>query len=391
MKSNVTAVIVGLFMALLSTGCALDITPMVNRRLDAAFLNAELETPPLDIGALGACPGTLPVRVTNAETRKEPYIVYDVGGVRWRIVPDQFIDDVVRYAETLMAESGLTVDRGAGKLVSVSLEEAAVTGNLSLEASVTLRFDIPEIGVSRRYRGIEGSGLGDYAMAYGVHLAVVQFMDDPEFQKYITCRKSLPAAALRVRPAPVPPTPKPLAVSLKPSPPSAADDLGEPIPIAIFPWEFTNNSGYNKQMVTNRQTDASLKRAFDGDPRFEVIHTWYDWSSMPVKKDSKSAIDWDGSQRNRVWQKTGGFGTPQPDVENIVSMGRRIGAQAVVLVQTQELSVGISRLTIAIVDVGTGAVTADSTEVYYLNYPGIPEKQTKRQLDAFFLSRTPRP
>jgi hypothetical protein len=170
-------------------GCAsVNFNTRVDKKLDTEYLNEKLGTEKIDLSIDGMCPGTLPLKVVNVETRDERYVIYDVMGVTWYLIPNGFTDHVARYIAEKLIESKLTIDKESGKEIDVSMQEVKAEGNWSLEATSKFEIHIPEINYTRIYSGVEGSGMGDYAVAYSVHLAVMKFLNDPVFQKYVQCR-----------------------------------------------------------------------------------------------------------------------------------------------------------------------------------------------------------
>ena len=172
------------------TGCmTTNFNPLVDKRLDTEYLNEKLETGEIDLSTNGMCPGTLPLMVVNVEKRDKRYDIYDVMGTVWYIIPNGFTDHVIRYIEEKLVESKLTIDKESGKEIDVSIEEVKAEGDWTLEATSRLKIYIPEIDYTNIYSAVEGSGLGDYAVAYTVHIAVMKFLNDPVFQKYVQCRQ----------------------------------------------------------------------------------------------------------------------------------------------------------------------------------------------------------
>lgn len=177
-------------MGMLSA-CSYNFTSNVGNRLDPQDLNDAYGTKPIDLSAEGKCPGTLPLKVINKEDRTEEYIIYDSMGRTFYIIPNQFADYVVRYMELKLQESKVTVDDTKGKEIYVSIEEIKeenAAGGFSLWAWVKLKIAIPEINYSRVYSGEGGSAIGYNSVAYGVHHAVQEFLEDKVVQEYIQCR-----------------------------------------------------------------------------------------------------------------------------------------------------------------------------------------------------------
>jgi len=105
-------------------GCvSINFNPRVDKKLDTEYLNEKLETEKIDLSINGMCPGTLPLKVVNVETRDKRYVIYDVMGSTWYLIPNGFTDHVARYIEEKLIESKLTIDKESGKEIDVSIEE----------------------------------------------------------------------------------------------------------------------------------------------------------------------------------------------------------------------------------------------------------------------------
>lgn len=93
--------------------------------------------------------------------------------------------------EEKLLESKLNVDKVRGKKILVSMEGIKTEnskGGWGLHAYAQFRIQIPEIDHTRVYSGDADSPMGDYAVAYAVGTAVMQFLNDPVFQKYVRCQ-----------------------------------------------------------------------------------------------------------------------------------------------------------------------------------------------------------
>lgn len=160
----------------------------VHNLLDLEFMNDKLGTTALDLSGEGHCPGTRPLKVVNAEEDTEKYIVFRNMGHKHYVIPKAFTETIRRYAETKLEESRLKIDDARGETIRVSIEDANVEGQMVPEGTVSLKFEIPSLNYVKVFIGIEGSASGYHTLAYGIHLAIDQFIKDPEFQKYVTCR-----------------------------------------------------------------------------------------------------------------------------------------------------------------------------------------------------------
>jgi len=69
----------------------------------------------------------------------------------------------------------------------VSIAEAKLELTHISRGSIKLKIEIPEINYSKVYEGSESSVFSQNAIAFSTHLAVMDFLQDPVFQKYIKC------------------------------------------------------------------------------------------------------------------------------------------------------------------------------------------------------------
>lgn len=188
MKSfaNFCLICVVLWIAFLS-GCATNASRMVSNRLDLENMNSKLGTQTIDLSVDGKCPETKSLKVVNGESRSDEYCINNVmGGCRWYIIPKDFSNEIVKYIEKRLTASNIKV--GSGSDIIVSLEELkSQEGVWSFGSFCKIKIQIIEINYTQTYVGESGSGLGDFAAAYAIHLAVDNFFKDPVFQSYLKC------------------------------------------------------------------------------------------------------------------------------------------------------------------------------------------------------------
>ncbi len=141
----------------------------------------------MDLSVDGRCPETKSLRVVNGETRTEEYCIDKaMGGCRWYVIPKDFTNEITKYVENRLSASRIKV--GSGSDIVVSLEELqSQEGVWSFGSICKIKIHIPEIHYTQTYVGESGSGLGDLAAAYAIHLAVDNFFKDPVFQNYLKC------------------------------------------------------------------------------------------------------------------------------------------------------------------------------------------------------------
>jgi hypothetical protein len=171
----------------LVSGCSINASQMVSKRLDIENMNSKLETQTMDLSVDGKCPGTKSLQVVNGESRTDEYCInYVMGGCRWYILPKDFTNEVVTYVQKRLNASNIKV--GSGSDIIVSLEELkSQEGFWSFGSLCKIKIQITDINYTQTYVGESGSGLGDLAAAYAIHLAVDNFFKDPVFQNYLKC------------------------------------------------------------------------------------------------------------------------------------------------------------------------------------------------------------
>lgn len=169
----------------MSSCCVGNMDPLVKAVLDPAFIQGKLGTEQIDFPSDGQCPGLKSLKVVNDEKNEQrqkiDYCVY--------IIPKGLSELAVEYIETNLREGGVVIDEASENRILVSLEETLFEGTFSWAVTVKLKITIPEIDYSQVYKGYEGSGSGNHATAYAIHLAMLEFFRDPVFQKYLQCIK----------------------------------------------------------------------------------------------------------------------------------------------------------------------------------------------------------
>ena len=100
------------------------------------------------------------------------------------------MDDVVKYMETKLTASNIKVREGFDNEIIIFLEEIkSQEGAWSFGSLCKIKVQIPEINYANTYVGESGSGLGDLATAYAIHLSIDNFFKDPVFQNYVRCQQ----------------------------------------------------------------------------------------------------------------------------------------------------------------------------------------------------------
>ncbi len=169
------------------TSCAHNVTSKLPRVFEREYLNQQTSTQPIDLSSGGECPGTRTMNVVSKDTRTDPYEVYS-SSRSYTITPSEYTRLVARYMEEKLRESNVQVDEESGTEIHVWMEEVYASGAWTFGCDVRLKVTIPEIGYTRVYAGHEGGAIIMNVVGYATNLAVVEFLKDPEVQKYIQCR-----------------------------------------------------------------------------------------------------------------------------------------------------------------------------------------------------------
>jgi len=191
MSRSVGFCVVSLWLLVMRWGCGAmnhNAGEPIQQLLNVNYMKYQLETERIDLSAGGNCPGTVPVKVVNAEKDARQHVFFENAGHDHYLLPIEFMGLVKRYMEKVFAESKLTVDAQKGRSILVSFEDAQVEGWVVPEGTVKIKIEIPDINYVHTYTGIEGSGSAYHTVAYGVHLVVDQLIKDPVFQKFVQCQ-----------------------------------------------------------------------------------------------------------------------------------------------------------------------------------------------------------
>ena len=167
MNKKKTNCVIMCFACLILSSCAHNFNPLITDLLETDSLDQKLHTHKIDLSTNGNCPGTIPLRIINVEKRNDRYKVFDNGSYTGYIIPNIFVDSIVKYIEEKMIASNLVIDNESTEIINVSLENMETdVGVWSIEATSSLEITIPKINFTKVYGAVEGSGLGDYAIAY---------------------------------------------------------------------------------------------------------------------------------------------------------------------------------------------------------------------------------
>jgi hypothetical protein len=154
--------------------------------LDVLYMHEKMGTKRIDLSQNAKCPGTKVLNAINVETRVDKQVLLEAQG-EFYIIPRTLADSVATYINKKFVESGLAVDKEKGRIINVSIAEGKLEATHICRGSIELKIEIPEINYSSVYEGIESSPDCSNALSYAIHLAVMDFLQDPVFQKYIKC------------------------------------------------------------------------------------------------------------------------------------------------------------------------------------------------------------
>ena len=159
----------------------------VRKNLDVTYMHEQIGTKRIELSQNGKCPGTKVLNAINLETRNERSILLGDSLGDWYIIPRTLTDSAVSYINKKFIESGLKIDKEKGSKINVSLADIKIEPTHICRSSTKLKIEISEINYSNVYEGIESSPNCSNAIAYAIHLAVMDFLQDPIFQRYVKC------------------------------------------------------------------------------------------------------------------------------------------------------------------------------------------------------------
>jgi hypothetical protein len=158
----------------------------VKELLYLSYMHEQLGTKRIDLSQNGRCPGTKLLNAINVESRVDKRVLMEMQG-EFYITPKTLNGSVVKYLNEKFIESGLSVDKIKGKIINVSITDATLEATHICKGAIKLKIEIPEISYSNVYGGTESSPSCSNAIAYSIHLAITDFLQDPVFQKYVRC------------------------------------------------------------------------------------------------------------------------------------------------------------------------------------------------------------
>ena len=159
----------------------------MQNQLIVEYQHNENSTKPVDLKNNGLCPGVKKLNIINNETNTDKEKVKRA----MYMIPKEICQSTVDYTETILGESGVVIDRASGNDIMVSVKEITIQSVWTFTAIVKLKIEIPHINYTQIYTGEQGSGRPHNAVGYALHLAVMEFLNDPTFQKTIPAHADL--------------------------------------------------------------------------------------------------------------------------------------------------------------------------------------------------------
>ena len=337
---RIISLAIGILITGITSSCAFNATGPIAGKMDTTFLNYEMETPPIDLAAKGQCPGTKPLQVVNAETRIGEYCINDTMGCRMHIIPKDFGKYVVEYMEEKFVESGLKVDPAATDTILVSIEEVkAIEHGFTFGSRSAIKVEIPAIDHAKTYKGKSGSGLAYHAVAYAVHMSVVELLNDPVFQKYVTCNENLVTRTeassknLKIEPQ----TAKTVASStaikrISTTPGPETIDKGKSIKIALFPMNiFSSEFNIGKWEKTQNDMIRLISEYASGDPEVDFVLSYKQLSYHNENPDILSDIS--NITYKSFWSRKSVFSQLEPDLQKVQMLASKTDANWAVFIR----------------------------------------------------------
>ena len=153
--------------------------------------------PPISLEQLQAYPGSGQVKLINAVTNDSPQIVrkdtdlfsYGLTGNReWWVNYRELTGNIIQYVTNELTKRNIHVTNVSDREVSISVVDCQSFLTLSKDGPtmrVYLRVKIPNIALTRYYRGISKHGEIEYALCLAINQAVLALLKDPDVTKYV--------------------------------------------------------------------------------------------------------------------------------------------------------------------------------------------------------------
>ncbi len=195
------------------------------------------------------------------------------------------------------------------------------------------------IEYTQTYRGASGSGLGDYAVAYAIHLSVVALINDPVFQKYVTCNDNLVArtkeASKKLKKKSQAATAAASATLIKRgpvTPETETMDEGNHIKIALFPMNiFSSEYAIGKGAQTQNKIIQAVSVYTSDDSKVNFVLCYKHLDGYNDK--AKLLSDISSIEYSKFWSRKSVFSPLEPDWGKVRKVGLNTNANVAVFIR----------------------------------------------------------
>jgi len=220
-----------LLMLPLCWGCSINATQAMRTR----FLSHDLKPEKIDLHSGSKCSDTEPIILVNAQKNiNKKYVFFKNLGHSHYFLQNEFIDMVIKHLESQLLEGKINVlidedlsinrlknrlflkeitreefdnkekiminliglhgqdkasiDTWKIKVIQISLEEAYASYSSPEPEIVKIKIQIPSMNFAKIYTGVSHDADFYKVIAEAAHLAIVGFIQDPVFQKFVKCQ-----------------------------------------------------------------------------------------------------------------------------------------------------------------------------------------------------------
>lgn len=118
--------LIGIFLlmfGLVLTSCTINGTQVIAKQLRPTELIETHNTNPPNLAARSKCPSSQSIRIVNAETNDQDYLVYTWWPTEVYITPKKLVDDIIIYMSDAFNRAGIKTDQNSTKIIQVSMEK----------------------------------------------------------------------------------------------------------------------------------------------------------------------------------------------------------------------------------------------------------------------------
>ncbi len=363
----------------------MNFTSEVGGLLEPEHLNYKMSTQTIDLSIEGKCPGTRSMNVINAEARTAQYCINDTMGCRMYIIPRDFADYVVGYIEDKFIESHIKISADSGDKLLVSIEKLkAIEHGFTFGSVSKIKIQIPAINYARTYRGASGSALGNHAAAYAVHLSVVGLINDPVFQKYVTCNDELVARVETQNNALTKDSP-PKTAALAPAVVDQNFSDSQKIPqknyrLAIFPLNIYGSTGLSKYVGDlEYQGGEAIASVASDDKNLALKYCYREFKG--VTEDVALLEDVLKNETINVWKKRSVFSLKEPDWEEIRKIGQEIDADLIAMIGGD---ISAFSFKFYLYNPANNKIYSKEVDAHYSNFGHVAEKTVRALVKDFY-------